>query len=311
MTRGTLRPIATGRFAPSPSGRLHLGNLRTGLLAWLFARGAGSRFVLRVEDLDPAAADPGRAAEQLADLRALGLDWDGAPLVQSARREAYDEAVERLTRAGETYPCYCTRREVHEAAAAPHGQPMPEGAYPGTCRDLSTAERREPERSGRRPALRLRSDRRLRSVTDRLHGPIAAVVDDLVLRRSDGTPAYNLAVVVDDAHQGVEEVVRGDDLLLSSPRQAYLAERLGLPPVAYAHVPLVLGRGGQRLAKRDGPVTLGDLAPLGWTPDRVRSLLAASLGLAEPDEPVRPDELADRFDPARIPIDPWVAPTLG
>lgn len=297
--------MADGRFAPTPSGRLHLGNLRTALLAWLFARSAGSRFWIRVEDLDPALVCSPHSVGQLEDLAALGLDWDGPPVHQSQRRARYDDAIDRLFTAGLTYPCYCSRREIREATLAPHTMGRPEGAYPGTCRSLSTAEQRRRTASGRRPAVRLRADPVPVTVKDRLAGPVTAVVDDLVLRRGDGTPSYNLAVVVDDADQGVEEVVRGDDLLLSTPRQVYLARLLDLAVPAYVHAPMVLGPDGGRLAKRDGAVTLADRVALGETPAAVRSLLAASLGLAEPDEPVSPGDLVDRFHPDRLPRQPW------
>jgi glutamyl-tRNA synthetase len=299
--------MATGRFAPSPTGPLHLGNLRTGLLAWLFARSAGSRFAMRVEDLDAHLVRPGVEDEQLADLVAIGVDWDGPIVHQSERRAAHETAIQRLEDAGLTYPCFCTRREILKAAAAPHDQPAPEGAYPGTCRDLTPSEQRV--RAEERPAaLRLRAAGEVVTVQDRLHGPVTVAVDDLVLRRNDGTPAYNLAVVVDDGFQGIEEVVRADDLLLSSPRQAHLATLLDLPVPAYAHVPLVLGPAGERLAKRDGAVTLADRAALGQSADEVRSLLAASVGLAEPGEPVTPAQLLARFDPDALPREPWVLP---
>lgn len=296
--------MAVGRFAPSPTGELHLGNLRTALLAWLFARSAGSRFVLRIEDLDAATARPEHEAAQLRDLELLGIDWDGTPVRQSERRAHHDEAIAALTAAGLTYPCYCTRREIHEAAAAPHG-PMPEGAYAGTCRDLTAAERADREAAGRRPALRLRTAGETVAFVDRLRGRVEGIVDDVVLRRGDGTPSYNLAVVVDDADAGVEEVVRGDDLLLSTPRQIHLARLLGRPVPAHAHVPLVLGPGGARLAKRDGAVTLHDRLDLGETAADVRARLAVSLGLAEPGERPTPAELLDRFEPTRLPSDPW------
>ncbi len=295
--------MAVGRFAPSPTGPLHVGNLRTALVAWLFARAAGSRFLLRVEDLDPSDARPEHERGQLADLAAIGLDWDPPLVRQSERREAHEAAIERLVGDGRTYPCYCTRREIREAAAAPHG---PAGAYPGTCRDLTAAERREREATGRPPALRLRAGAEVVTVEDGLAGSISLAVDDLVLRRNDGIPAYNLAVVVDDAFQGIEEVVRGDDLLDSTPRQVLLARLLDLPAPAYAHVPLVVGPDGQRLAKRHGAVTLADLAARGVGAAEVRSRLAASLGLAEPGEQVAAADLVERFDPARLPRDPWV-----
>jgi glutamyl-tRNA synthetase len=302
-----LGPMATGRFAPSPTAPLHVGNLRTALAAWLFARAAGSRFLVRVEDLAARPDAEAVAAGQLADLRALGLDWDGPVLCQSERRAVHDAAIAELERRGLTYPCWCTRREVAEAAEAPHGQPP--GSYPGTCRDLSERRRAELEASGRPAALRLRSGGARVTIVDRLHGEVSAVVDDLVLRRNDGVPAYNLAVVVDDADQGVEEVVRGDDLLPSTPRQAHLADLLGRPRPGWAHVPLVVGPDGERLAKRHGAVTLADLAAAGTGPAEVRAALAASLGLAAPGEPVTADQLVARFDPARIPRTPWVYPS--
>ncbi|MDG3010375.1 tRNA glutamyl-Q(34) synthetase GluQRS [Rhodococcus sp. D2-41] len=290
-----------GRFAPSPSGDLHIGNLRTAVLAWLFSRSTGRGFLLRVEDLDRART--GAEARQLADLAALGLDWDGPVVHQSARLDLYAEAIDRLTAAGRTYECFCTRREIQQATEAPHGIP---GAYPGTCRSLTADERAERQRSGRAPALRLRSDVTEFTVRDLLCGDFTGPVDDLVLRRGDGAPAYNLAVVVDDAAQGVDQVVRGDDLLASSPRQGYLATLLGLPVPTYAHVPLALNEQGQRLAKRDGAVTLADLAALGHSPSDVLATIARSLGLAGPGEMVMLAELLARFAPARLPREPWV-----
>ena len=295
--------MAVGRFAPSPTGVLHVGNLRTALLAWLFARSAGSRFLLRVEDLDPADARPEHEARQLADLAAIGIDWDPPVVRQSERRAAHDDAIAVLVAAGRTYPCYCTRREIREAAAAPHG---PAGAYPGTCRELTDAERRRRETDGRPPALRLRADGEVVTFVDRLAGRVSLAVDDFVLRRNDGIPAYNVAVVVDDAHQHVEEVVRGDDLLDTTPRQILVARLLGLAVPAYVHVPLVVGPDGARLAKRHGAVTLADLATRGVDASEVRTLLAASLGLAEPDGPVTPATLLDRFDPDAVPRQPWI-----
>jgi glutamyl-tRNA synthetase len=297
--------MPSGRFAPTPSADLHIGNLRTALIAWLFARVDGSHFVLRVDDLDPVSADRTVADGQLRDLAALGIDWDGPVVWQHEHSDRYDAAIDRLEAAGLTYPCFCTRREIQEATVAPHG-PAPEGAYPGTCRDLTEAERAARRSGGRPAAVRLRAGGARVEVVDRFRGPVAAVVDDLVIRRNDGVPAYNLAVVVDDAAQGVEQVVRGDDLLLSSPRQAYLASRLGLTGVVYAHVPLVLGPGGGRLSKRDGAVTLRDRAGGGEGPDAVRAALAASLGLSAPGEPVTALELVERFDPDRLPTEPWV-----
>ncbi len=300
--------MPAGRFAPSPTGDLHLGNLRTALLAWLFARATDSRFIVRMEDLDPVQSSVAHERSQLADLAALGLDWDGDIVRQSERFDRYEEALSTLDAAGLTFACYCTRKEIREAASAPHDGALPAGAYPGTCRDLTRSERVERESVGRPPAVRLRSPGIVVTVDDVLLGSISAVVDDVVLRRNDGVPAYNLAVVVDDAAQGVEQVVRGSDLADSSPRQRYLAELLALPPVSYAHVPLVLASDGNRLAKRNGAVTLADQRALGRTPAQVRALLASSLGLAEPGETPTMAALSDRFAPDALPKVDWLVP---
>jgi len=297
--------MAVGRFAPSPTGTLHLGNLRTALVAWLFARAGGSRFLVRMEDLDRVQSRPDHERRQLADLAELGLDWDGPVVRQSERFDRYEAAISRLDAAGLTYRCWCTRREIREAASAPHGD-LPDGAYPGTCRDLPTPDVAARERSDRPPALRLRSDGPTVAFTDRLAGTVTGGVDDVVLRRNDGVPAYNLAVVVDDADQGVEEVVRGDDLLSSTPRQLHLARLLGLPEPTHAHVALVVAPDGERLAKRHGSVSLSDRAAQGQSPDEVRSWLAWSLGLAEPGEAVSAGRLVERFDPGHLPRKPWV-----
>jgi glutamyl-tRNA synthetase len=293
----------SGRFAPSPTGELHLGNLRTALVAWLAARSSGRRFIVRMEDLDRVTSSPEHEARQLADLVAIGIDWDGPVLRQSDRFHLYRAAIEQLMDAGRVYPCYCTRRqiraEVDAAPHAPHG--LPDGAYPGTCRDLSAAARSAREQAGRRPALRLRTEGEVIEFVDRTAGPITGAVDDVVLARADGVPAYNLAVVVDDAAQGVTQVVRGDDLLSSTPRQLLLQRLLGLPQPEYVHVPLVLGADGQRLAKRHGAVTIGDLAASGWSAGDVLGALAVSLGLGRTGEAVTLERLLDRFDPDRVP----------
>jgi glutamyl-tRNA synthetase len=299
-----------GRFAPSPTGNLHLGNLRTALLAWLFARATGDRFLVRMEDLDAATARPQFEQRQLADLDALGLQSDGPVVRQSERLDRYRDAIATLEAAGATYPCYCTRREILEAASAPHGD-APAGAYPGTCRDLSAAERARRAAGGRPAALRLRTEGERIEVDDLVHGRYVGTVDDVVLRRNDGTPAYNLAVVVDDAAQGIGEVVRGDDLLSSTPRQVHLAHRLGLTVPRYAHVPLVLAPDGDRLAKRHGSVTLADRRAVGQGPAEVLGWLVGSLGAAVADAPaaVHPADLpalARSFHPAALPRRPWV-----
>jgi glutamyl-tRNA synthetase len=292
---------SAGRFAPSPSGELHVGNLRTAILAWLFARSTGRNFLLRVEDLDRARS--GAEAEQLRDLAAVGVTWDGDVVRQTARGPLYAAAISRLQAAGLTYECFCTRREIQEAPSAPHA---PEGAYPGTCRNLDLAEL-EFKRSMRPAAVRLRAGLAGYTVHDVLHGTYTGVVDDFVLRRNDGVTAYNLAVVVDDAEQGIDQVVRGDDLLPSTPRQAYLASLLNIPVPEYAHVPMVVNCDGVRLAKRDGAVTLRDLAAEGIPPGAVRDRLLESLGL--PAGPL--EQVLEAFDPDALPREPWVWGSFG
>lgn len=298
--------VSHGRFAPSPTGDLHLGNLRTALAAWLSARHLGGAFTVRMEDLDRLTSSAEIAQRQLDDLAALGIDWDGDVVFQSARFDRYEAAITRLTELGLTYPCFCSRREVLEAASAPHGGEVP---YPGTCRNLTDAERAERSGRGRRPALRLRAHHERITFHDAVLGEVSGSVDDVVLRRNDGVPSYNLAVVVDDGAQGINEVVRGDDLATSTPRQIHLCRLLGLPVPTYAHLPLALGPDGQRLAKRHGAVTLADLVTQGQSPAQVRSLLAHSLGLAERREPVDMPELIARFSWDRIPRTPWTVVT--
>ncbi|OBG83265.1 tRNA glutamyl-Q synthetase [Mycobacterium sp. E802] len=289
-----MSPTRAGRFAPSPSADLHIGNLRTAVLAWLFARSTGRRFLVRVEDLDDRTF-PEIGHRQVADLAAIGMTWDEPVQWQSAHPEHYDAVIGELSDRGLLYECYCSRRDIAQAPRAPHA---PEGAYPGTCRDLTEAERvaRRAE-TGRPPALRLRTDTFVGTVTDLVHGQYTGIIDDFVVRRGDGVPAYNLAVVVDDAAGGVDQVVRGDDLLSSSPRQAYLARLLDYPEPVYAHVPLVLNEDGARLAKRDGAVTLAEIGV-----ETALEQISASLGWP----PVDLDGMLDRFDPARLPRHPWI-----
>jgi glutamyl-tRNA synthetase len=290
MSRGT----GAGRFAPSPSADLHIGNLRTAVLAWLVARSTGRRFLMRVEDLDDRT-NADIAARQLDDLAALGLTWDGAVEWQTEHPQRYDDVVSGLAERGVVYECYCSRRDIAQAPRAPHA---PQGAYPGTCRDLTDAERQIRRReTGRPPALRLRSEVTEYTVTDLLHGSYTGVVDDFVVRRGDGVAAYNLAVVVDDAAQGIDQVVRGDDLLASSPRQAYLGSLLGYPQPEYAHVPLVLNADGARLAKRDGAVTLTEIGL-----PRAFIEIAASLGSTATNL----DDMLEEFDPSGLPHEPWI-----
>jgi glutamyl-tRNA synthetase len=294
------RGIGAGRYAPSPTGDLHLGNLRTALLGWLFARSTGRRFLLRVEDLDATRVQPGVAEQQLADLAALGVSFDGEPVVQSPRLPAYREAL--ISLADRTYECFCSRREIAEAASAPHGRPS---RYPGTCRNLTEAERKR-RRQTRPPALRLRADGARQTIRDVLHGEITAEVDDVVLLRNDGVPAYNLAVVIDDGCSGIDQIVRGVDLLPVAAAQAYLGRLLGQRPPIYAHVPLAVNAQGQRLAKRDGAVTLAELAAEGMGPDAVLGLIAESLHLGTQDEQITLEAMLERFDPDRLPRTPWV-----
>lgn len=273
--------MTTGRYAPSPSGDLHVGNFRTAVLAWLFALHDDGTFRMRVEDIDTARSSAAAAERQLSDLRALGLTWEEPVVWQSQRTHAYRDALEALP----VYECYCSRKDIQEASRAPHAIP---GQYPGTCRDLTEGERArrrsELAEQGRVPALRLRASVSTWEVHDLLRGRAEGEVDDMILRRGGRLPegvepdwAYNLAVVVDDAYQSVDQVVRGDDLLSSAARQAYLAHLLGLPQVEYVHVPLVLGPTGKRLAKRDGAVTLRDLGRES-VPDVV-AWIAASVGV--------------------------------
>jgi len=286
-----------GRFAPSPSGPLHLGNLRTALLAWLFARSVGSRFLVRTEDLDPGRSRERYVAEHLDDLTTIGLDWDGPVVRQSQRSALYEDALDRLRRQDLVYPCFCTRAEIRAAVSAPHGIVS---GYPGTCRELSAQEVARRAAQGRPPALRIRARGARVAVQDRLHGEIDGVVDDVVVRRNDGVHAYNLAVVVDDADQDVGEVVRGDDLLDTTPSQVWLQRALGLPTPAYAHVPLMRGPDGARLAKRHGAVTLRDLRAGAQSAQQVRATLAESAGLIDAGDPSTMSHLLSHFDPARL-----------
>lgn len=296
-----------GRFAPSPTGELHLGNLRTALVSWLHARSEGGEWLVRMEDLDRVAASVAHETGQLRALSALGMEPDGTVVRQSERFDRYRAAIAQLRTMDRVYECFCTRREIREAAQAPHGD-LPDGAYPGTCRQLTATARARLLEEGRRPALRLRTEGERFLVHDLLAGDFEGGTDDVVLQRNDGVPAYNLAVVVDDAAQGVSHVVRGDDLLSSTPRQRLLQQLLGLPEPAYAHVPLVLAPDGTRLAKRHGAVTLTDLAARGIAASAVLALLGASLGLCTPDEQVTARDLVARFRLDGIPRSPWLLP---
>ncbi|MDR1450681.1 MAG: tRNA glutamyl-Q(34) synthetase GluQRS [Propionibacteriaceae bacterium] len=298
-----------GRFAPTPTSRLHLGNLRTALAAWLAARASGRDFLIRIEDLDQArtAAAAGVAEGQLRDLARLGLNHDGPVVRQSERTALYESALARLD--GLVYECFCSRKEIAAAAQAPHG---PDGGQPysGACRDLSAAQRASLRR--RRPAaLRVRADGAAAAFSDQLAGNQTGFVDDFVLRRGDGVFAYNFAVVVDDAAQGVDQVLRGADLLVTSLRQVWLVKQLGWPVPEYAHLPLAVGPGGRRLAKRDGSDGLSRLAAAGWSAESVTAVLGRSLGLDVPEAAVRPADLVERFALDRIPAAEWTVDTAA
>jgi glutamyl-tRNA synthetase len=303
----TLTP-PVGRLAPSPTGRLHLGNARTFLAAWLSARAAGGRILLRVEDLDRPRVRPGAVEALFADLGRLGFDWDGEVVTQSRRTALYAAALDRL-KAGEcVYPCTCSRADVERAASAPHADE--DGpTYPGTCAGRRTADAEA--LAGRRFAWRFRVQR-TPPFSDGLHGRVALDLQqrggDFVVWRSDGVPAYQLAVVVDDAAQGVTEVVRGDDLLSSTPRQLLLYEALGLAAPQFLHVPLVLGPDGRRLAKRHGPSAVGELLAAGVAPERLIGWLAWTLGQLSEPRPAELRELLPLWDLRRVPAGPV---TLG
>jgi glutamyl-tRNA synthetase len=304
-----------GRYAPTPSGPLHLGNLRTALLAWLLARHAGGAFVLRMEDLDRPRVRPGAAAAILSDLRWLGLDWDegpdtggpAAPYTQSERGAIYEEHLRRLHEAGLVYPCYCSRTDIARAASAPHG--AEDGpAYPGTCRDPLQREQQRRRAGGRPPALRLRVPGGMVGFQDGLYGlveqDVARASGDVVVRRADGVPAYQLAVVVDDALMAITDVVRGADLLFSTPRQIALYHAFGYTVPRFLHVPLAVDASGERLAKRHGAVGLGPLRASGLPPEYVVGALAASVGLVPPGTALTARELLTVFDPLRLAREP-------
>jgi glutamyl-tRNA synthetase len=295
---------------------MHLGNARTALLAWLACRAAGGTLVLRLEDLDNARAERTWVQSLLADLHWLGLDWDEgpdvggphAPYVQSERRARYDAVIDQLLSSDHAFLCACSRADVARAASAPHGEEPGAGPrYPGTCRALAPDEvRARAAAAGRPPTVRFRADSaRALPFTDLVHGavdplPLPAGVDDFVIRRADGVAAYQLAVVVDDAAMGITQVVRGDDLLSSTPRQLALYHALALPPPGFAHVPLVLSPGGERLAKRTRPVSLAELRERGVSPASINGALAASAGLCPAGTALRARDLLPGLDLARL-----------
>ena len=306
-----------GRFAPTPSGRLHLGNLLCALLAWLSARSQGGRMILRIEDLDVQRSSRAYADQMERDLLFLGLDWDeggsgGGPhasYYQSERNGRYEAALEELAGQDRLYLCYCSRAQLH-AAAAPHAGEM-EPVYDGRCRRLSAAEAEALARS-RRPAVRLRVPEETVRFIDRHYGPIAQDLarecGDFILRRSDGVFGYQLAVVVDDAAMGVTEVVRGRDLLTSTPRQIVLYRLLGWEPPRFIHTPLLLAPDGRRLSKRDGDLGLDALKERGFSGEDIAGRLAYLAGLTARPDPVSPRELVRDFTWERVPREDILLP---
>jgi glutamyl-tRNA synthetase len=297
-----------GRLAPSPTGAQHVGNARTYLIAWLSARSHCSEVALRIEDIDSPRIKPGAAEQALDDLRWLGLDWDGEPVVQTRRLPLYEAALERLKQRELVYPCTCTRGDIAAAASAPHAEH--EGpAYPGTCAHHSSADAMQLAAEGKPFAWRFRvtespafEDGFLGEVRIDLR-PLGG---DFVVWKSAGTPAYQLAVVVDDAEMGITEVIRGDDLVPSTPRQILIYRALGYTPPRFVHVPLVVGKDGRRLAKRHGDTRLSTLRDAGMLPEALVGMLAWSCGWQESPNPVAPWELLSRFRLDTIPRAPFV-----
>jgi glutamyl-tRNA synthetase len=287
---------------------MHLGNARTALLAWLQARAARGEAWLRMEDLDRARCRPELAEGILQDLKYLGLDWDAPPVYQSQRNAAYEAALARLETAGRLYPCFCTRAEIAHAASAPHGPSDDGPRYPGTCRGLSSEARAVRART-RTPALRFIPEPGVTRFDDGIAGPqaqdVSEAVGDFVVRRNDGVASYQLAVVVDDAESEITDVLRADDLLGSTARQLQLFSALGLAPPRYAHVPLVLGEDGKRLAKREGVFALSELRERGVASENVLGLLAQWSGLGD-GGPTSAAALVSQFELGRIPGKPVV-----
>ncbi len=275
--------MRTTRLAPSPTGALHLGNARTFLVNWLLARQRNWRITLRIEDLDGPRIKSGADRGLIGDLQWLGLDWDEGPIYQSARLDRYADAMDRLTKSGNVYPCVCTRKEIEASANAPHPEDG-SSVYPGTCRDRFTSIEAAQTATGRVPALRFRVHPERVKYNDAIRGQVLyemAALGDFVVAKGDGTPAYQLAVVVDDAAMGISDVVRGDDLLDSTPRQILIYNALGFArqiPRDW-HLPLVVGSDGRRLAKRHGDTRLAYYREQGVPSDRLLALLARWCGI--------------------------------
>ncbi len=304
-----------GRFAPTPSGRLHIGNLYAALMAWLQARSAGGVFALRMEDIDMPRSRPEWAELILTDLRWFGLDWDEGPDVggsygpytQSERLARYQAALDKLARDGRLYPCFCSRAELFSVASAPHGLASEGPVYGGACRALTAAERARKAET-KTPSLRFAvPDDDGVAFEDAVYGPVAfppGAGGDFVVRRADGIVAYQLAVVVDDAAMDITQAVRGADLLDSTPRQLWLYAALGLTPPAFAHVPLLCDANGERLSKRQKSLAAAALREAGVPAETLVGLLAWAAGLIDRPEPLRPAELVAGFELGRLPRQP-------
>jgi len=308
-------PQLVGRLAPSPTGELHIGHARSFLLAWWSARSRGGKVLLRLEDLDGERSTPAFIDGILADLAWLGMDWDGEPIVQSEGLPAIRAQLDKLIRDGHVYPCTCTRREVREAASAPHDDGA-SGGYAGTCRGRFASLEEAESQTGRRPALRFRVTHEPVRYRDLVLGDVEVDLErdggDFVVARSDGLPAYQLAVVVDDAAGGVNEVLRGDDLVISCARQALLQDVLGLERPTWAHVPLVLDQAGVRLAKRAGSLSLAALREAGVKSSQVVAWVAASSGqvpASDAGQKLAADFLGG-FDLERLPKAPVRSPSF-
>lgn len=297
--------MPTTRLAPSPTGALHLGNARTFLLNWLLARKLGWRIILRIEDLDGPRIKKNADQQAIADLQWLGLDWDEGPIYQSTRLKKYTAAIQQLVATGQAYPCVCSRSEANMAASAPHAEDAA-AIYPGTCRGRFATVDEARQSTGREPALRFRVPDNAITFTDHFAGEqqfnAARDLGDFVIAKADGTPAYQLAVVVDDADMKITHVVRGDDLLDSTPRQILLYQALGLTgqiPIYY-HLPLIVGPDGRRLAKRHGDTRLSFYRQLGVSPERLLALLARWSGIGE-IENTTPPKLLPHFELSNLP----------
>ncbi len=290
-----------GRFAPTPSGRLHLGNVLCAMVAYLSARSQGGRFLLRIEDLDIPRCSASLSRAAIDDLTALGFTWDEEPLYQSQRGDIYRRALQYLTEQGHTYPCFCTRAQLHASIAPNLGDTVV--VYPGTCRNLTEEEAAERAKT-RTPAIRLRVPEEKITFTDRLYGVqkenLAQDCGDFILQRSDGLYGYQLAVVVDDALSGVTEVVRGRDILSATPRQIYLQRLLGYDTLAYLHIPLLMDGDGRRLAKRDRDMDMTALLKR-FTPEEILGRLAYAAGLQQEIRPAALEALIPLYDPAKLP----------